>query len=220
MPLIRKDEAQAQAARPFNLEDLNRRAEKYLEQVRNQARQILLQAQQQAQAQRAQLEAQVRRELQQQFQQQVQQEVQAQLNQRLQTLLPALEQAVNQLTQARSQWLEHWQQNALRVAVAIAEKILRRELEQRPEITLQWVQETLAAAAAGSPQVVVRMHPRDVEALGQQVELLAQKVLPAARFQLQADPQVEPGGAVLHTAWGTVDQQLQTQLQRMLEELG
>ncbi len=218
MPLIRKNEALARGARPFNLEDLNQRAEKYLEQVRNQARQILLQAQQEAQAQRAQLEAQVRQELQQQFHQQVQQEVQAQLSQRLQTLLPALEQAVNQLAQARSQWLEHWQQNALRVAVAIAEKITRRQLEQHPEITLQWVQEALEAAT-GSPQVVVRMHPRDVEALGQQVELLAQKMLPAARFQLQADPQVEPGGAVLHTAWGEVDQQLQTQLQRILEEL-
>ncbi len=218
MPLIRQAEAAARGARPFNLEDLNQRAEKYLEHVRNQARQILLEAKQQAQAQRAQLEAEVRGQLQQQFQQQVAQEVQAQLNQRVQTLLPALQQVVEQLARARSQWLEHWQQNALRVAVAMAEKIVRRQLEQQPDIPLQWVQEALEAAA-GSPQVVVRMNPRDVESLGQQVEQLARQLLPAAQFRLESDPTVEPAGAVVHTAWGEVDQQLGTQLQRLLEEL-
>ncbi len=218
MPVIKHQEARTRGARPFSFQDLEAQAQKYLDQVRQQARQILQDAQRQVATQRAQLEAQIRQELQQQFAQQVAQEVQTQVAQRIQSLLPALEQTVEELRLARGQWLQHWQQNALQLVVAVAEKVIRQQLQHQPQIALTWLQEALELAA-GSPQVQVRMHPQDLDSLGQEAQRLAQTILPSAQVQFTADDALEPGEVVVRTAWGEVDQRLQTQLQRIAEEL-
>ena len=53
--------------------------------------------------------------------------------------IAALRQAAAELQAAKQAWLSHWEAAAVELAAAIAEKIIRRELHGRPQITLALV---------------------------------------------------------------------------------
>ena len=54
----------------------------------------------------------------------------------LTTVLPALKQAVQNIEDARHTWLTHWEAGTVHLAAAIAKRLIRRELHDQPEITL------------------------------------------------------------------------------------
>jgi flagellar assembly protein FliH len=205
--------ALAQAA-AFNFEDLARKADGYLESFRQKAAQILAEANQHAN----QIRQQARQQGQLEAQRQAEQSAQSELARRLETLFPALDQAISSIRQARESWLAHWERNTVRLACAVAEKIVRRELTQTPEISLVWLREALELVTSDD-RVSVYLHPQDVDTLGDQVRLLIGRLSRLGAAQLIADPGVEPGGCRVETEFGCIDQQLSTQLARITEEL-
>src|SRR5690606_8294057 len=108
------------------------------------------------------------------------------VKQQMQSALPAVQQMVALLQAERLQWLGKWEQNAVRLAIAIAEKVVRRELAQQPEITLGLVREALELAS-GSHTITVYLHPEDHAALGKQVASLAHQIAQVAPANIVAD---------------------------------
>ena len=140
------------------------------------------------------------------------------LSQQVALLMPALREAAQAIQAAKAQWLAHWEQAAVAVSTAIAERIIRRELDRAPEITLALVKEALELAA-GSPEVKLRMHPDDLEALGDRVGQLAAELARTGTAEIIADARIERGGCRVDTRFGSVDQQFSAQLARIDEEL-
>jgi len=198
----------------FNFEDMAAQAAGYLDKIRAEAGRILAGARQQAEAIKKRAEAEGRAA----GQQAVEQLVHKQLAQQLATLLPALRDATAQIRDAKHAWLAHWEKSAVHVAAAIAERIIRRELEQKPEITRQLVREALELAA-GSSTVRIHLHPTDHECLAGQQDALSREIAGLASVQWLADPQISPGGCRVETQFGVIDQQVETQLARIEEEL-
>jgi flagellar assembly protein FliH len=126
--------------------------------------------------------------------------------------------AVDAIHAARAQWLAHWQRAALGVATAIAERIIRREVERAPDITLALVKEALELAA-GSAEVQLVMHPDDLAALGGQVERLTAELARLGEAKIVADRSISRGGCRVDTRFGTIDQQFESQLARIALEL-
>ncbi len=151
----------------FNFDDMAAKAGAYLEQMRTQAAQILAQAGQDAMAIRARAEQEGKAAAMQSMQQTVDQRVAQQMT----TLMPALKQAVTEIEQAKDACLRHWEKTTVHTAAAIAARVVRREVRQTPEITLDLVREALQLAA-GSTDVQVQLHPQDHAALGGQVKQL------------------------------------------------
>lgn len=143
---------------------------------------------------------------------------QLELQSRLQSLTPAIASAARQLSDARQAWLQEWQQNALPLAVKIAERIVRRELKRSPSITLAYVREALEMCAA-APQVRVLLHPEDAQSLGESAHDIVREIMPAAHAEIVADDTVARGGCRIETRHGEIDQQLETQLRRIEQEL-
>jgi flagellar biosynthesis/type III secretory pathway protein FliH len=199
----------------FNFSDMTRQAQEYLAEVRAQASQIVKDAEKQAQTIREQAEQQGR----QAALQAVERVMDDKVAKHMKTLLPALELAVGEIQHARQEWLAHWQQSGVTLACAIARRIARRELKHTPEITLDWMAEALQLAA-GSAEVTVRLHPTDLENLGEQVHEITKRLNPVAPAAVVADAAIESGGCRVETRFGAIDQQLETQLQRLEEELG
>jgi len=220
MPSIIKaaDHPSAVQGVAFNFEDMAASAGRYLDKVRAKAAQIVVQAQQDAAAIRQQAEREGRQAAQRTVEQTVQERVQEQLGQQLQTLLPSLRQAIQDLHHARQTWLAHWERSAVHVAAAIAARLIRREIPQKPEITLTLVREALELAA-GAPQVRVHLNPADYRALEGQLPVLTQELAALAAPQWIADPQITPGGCRVETRFGVIDQQFEAQLARIEEEL-
>lgn len=134
------------------------------------------------------------------------------------TLLPAWRQAIDALTNSRQSWRAHWEKQAVHLAAAMARRVVRRELQRQPEITLSLVAEALELAA-GKPQVRILLNPDDHRALGEQVHALAAEMGRAATTEIVADPSVSRGGCRLETRHGVIDQTIEAQLDRIEQEL-
>ncbi len=104
------------------------------------------------------------------------------------------------------------------MAGAIAARVIRHELRRQPEITLTLVREALELAA-GSPGVRLRLNPDDHKALGAQVRALIDAMSALGDAEVTADAEISPGGCRVETRFGTIDQQFESQLQRIEEEL-
>jgi flagellar assembly protein FliH len=216
MPTVIKaaDRQRAVHGVAFNFEDLAVNAEDYLKQIRAQAGQILLKATQEAEQIRQAAANEGRLAAERAADQLLDQKLAGQL----QTLLPALHAAINEIQHSKQGWLAHWEQRAIHLAAAMAARVCRRELERQPEMPLQLVKEALQLAA-GSPSVRVLLNPADLASLGNQLQQLAAEVSRLAPAELVADERIARGGCRVETQYGAIDQQFESQLNRIEEEL-
>lgn len=182
----------------FNFADLQERCEAYLESVRREARRVIAAAHAEADAIRGQHGA------------------PAELHSG--NPLDALKQTFADLEVERERWLGHWQIAAVRVSVAIAERILHSELARRPELTAQIVRGALELAA-GTPRIVLRLHPDDAARLQQDCLNALEKLGAAESATIVPDESITQGGCIAELPQGTIDARLETQLARIAAEL-
>jgi flagellar assembly protein FliH len=198
----------------FHLDDLGDRAKEYLEQVRRQAAEIVSLAQEEAEGIRRRAEEEGRAAALEAAEQVLDEKVTRQLA----SLVPALRESIDAIGRAKAEWIAHWEKSAVHVAAAIAGRVIRREVERTPDVTLALVKEALELAA-GTSDIQLRMHPADVAALGGQVERLAEELARLGKPQIVSDPKIEKGACRLETRFGTIDQQFAAQLARIEQEL-
>ena len=202
----------------FNFDDMTAQADRYLEKVRGEAAQIVARARQQAQHEATAIRGKAEAEGRRAGQAAVEETVKRELGQQLATLLPALGQAVAEIQHAKQAWLTHWEKSAVHVAAAIARRLVRRELSRSPEIAMVLVREALELAA-GSSHVRLHLNPADRDALQPELDALLQELAGLGNPEVVADPHIARGGCRVETRFGTIDQQLETQLARIEEEL-
>lgn len=198
----------------FHLADIKQRVDATLGQAESQAATIIKQATDQAD----QVTQNAAQQGQQAAAQAAQQSADQALDQKLLTLMPALEQVVQGILQSKDAWQKNWETNAVRLAIAIAARIVRREVAQTPEITIDLVREAIELAA-GSGQITVFLNPLDHATLGQRAQQIVNRLSNLAKSDVIPDNQVSPGGCVIKTEFGEIDQQLESQLSRIEAEL-
>lgn len=198
----------------FSFEDMSERAEEFLADIRTQAENILS-------ATRAQVE-QIRQQAYQEGQQQsvreAEQLARQLLDQRLATLYPALESTLAEVRDLRDQWLNQWEADLLALACGIAERLIQRELTQRPEIRDTWIREALELASAPGP-MRLHLNPNDLEGLAESAADFKQKFEQLAPTELVADEQVPAGECRVTTEDAEVDMRVKSQLERLQQEL-
>ncbi len=198
----------------LDMSDMSGQADQYLDAVRAEAVKIVEQARQEAAAVRQQAEQAGRQAAEAAIERILDDKVAKQM----QTLTPALASAVKQVEDSRQEWLQVWESRTVQLACSIARRIIRRELQQQPELSLEWVAEALRLCS-GSAEVILRLHPSDHATLGEQVSRLAEEFHPAAPAKIVADEAVTLGGCRVETEFGSIDQQIETQLDRVAQEL-
>jgi flagellar assembly protein FliH len=147
-----------------------------------------------------------------------QHQIDEQIGREIDSLLPALKKTIADLIDARQAWLRHWEQTAVRLAAKMAQRVVRRELSQTPQITVELVREALELAA-GSSRVKISLHPDDFDALSGQIDRLIKEIARAAEAEIVPDLTVSLGGCRVETSQGLIDQQIETQLERIIAEL-
>jgi flagellar assembly protein FliH len=185
-----------------------------LDRVRGEAAKIVSQAKQEAEKIRVQAEQAGRQAAEEAIEKLLDDKVAKQMR----TLTPALQTAVAQIVDSQADWQRHWEKSIVQLACAFAKRLVRRELKQQPEIALEWVREALQLAG-GAAEITLRLHPHDLITLQTQVEQLAAVFSPAAPARIVGDETISLGGCRLETQFGSIDQQLETQLTRISEEL-
>ncbi len=198
----------------YDLTDMSNQADSYLETVRQEAGKIVLQAKRQA----AEIEQQAEQAGRKAAQDAIEKILDEKVAQQMKTLVPALDSAIAQIEDSKHEWLRHWESSVVKLATSIAGRLVRRELKQHPELTLEWIGESLQLAA-GSAKVTLRLHPTDLKTLRSEVEKLIEVFCPLASAKIVADESITVGGCRVETEFGTIDQQIETQLARVEQEL-
>jgi flagellar assembly protein FliH len=204
----------------FNIEDVQARARDYLLEVQQQAAEFLQRAGEEAktikeQARQAGLAA-----AQVEFERRVAKSAKELSDQRCHTAIAAGENTLQQLASATNQWLEAWRDQTVQLAVKMAEKLVRHELSfQSAAVLERWLEEALRAAR-DTRELRICVHPNDMEVAGAALERLAKAVPNAAAATVIADAEVKPGGCLMLSEQGSIDLQLETQLERLAGSLG
>ena len=139
----------------FNFDDVSTRAGQYLEEVKREAAKIIQRANDDAQQLRRLAEEQGRQTGMQSAEQVVQQRVHQTVQQEVTSMLPVLQNAVEAVQQTKQEWLGHWEQNVIQLATKIAERIIRREVSQTPEIALALIRDSLELSTSNKK---LRLH--------------------------------------------------------------
>lgn len=132
--------------------------------------------------------------------------------------LPTLQLLVGQLENVRQSLLARWEENILQIAAAIAYQTIGRDLPRFPELPLDLLRESLELAV-GCSTVKIRMNPKDLETLRGQIERLLAEFSELTTTELTPDAKISPGGCVVETSLGTIDQRLESRLERIISEL-
>jgi flagellar assembly protein FliH len=210
----------------FNYEDIRKRCDDNVEQAERRAREILDDARREAEEIRRQAHAQGLAAGRQNAVQDVDADIQRRAtelgekfsSEKLQSTLPAMVAAVDALDRERDRWLAEWEAFGLRLSVAIAEKLLRRQLDLHPETATNMLSETLRLAA-GNTHISLRIHPEDLQLLGEYPAEVARSMASCAQATIVPDPGVSRGGCVIDSQHGVIDARIETQLQRIVDEL-
>jgi flagellar assembly protein FliH len=198
----------------YDLHDFSGQADDYLKRVRAEAAKIVLQAKQEAEKVRAQAEQAGRQAAEAAIEKVLDEKVAKQMR----TLAPALEKAIAQIVDSQADWQRHWEKSIVELACVLARRIVRRELRHQPEITLDWIREALELVS-GAGEITVRLNPAEVATLRNQVDSLVAVFGAAAQAKVVADESITSGGCRIDTQFGSIDQQVETLLERISEEL-
>ncbi|MFI4875503.1 MAG: FliH/SctL family protein [Blastopirellula sp. JB062] len=198
----------------FNFEDVTDRAQGELAKIKRYAAQLIQDAQKEA----AKIRQQAATAGQADATKKAQQTLKTQVDQQAATVVPALQQIVKELSEAKQLFLKEWEDAAVHVACSIAEKIIRREIAQRPEIGVEIIRETIKLAS-GCGEIVVHMNPADIDAMDQGASNSASVMRKLSPSQIIADPTLSRGSCRVETPFGEIDGQIETQLRRIEEQL-
>jgi len=128
-----------------------------------------------------------------------------------QMLVRAAEQMRQEMDRAR----RALHQEALELAMAVARQVVMCELSLRPECVAAVV-ERLLDATDGRKAFALRVHPDDAARLA---ALPVAQALAQGGIQVQADPELRPGGCILETGFGKLDARVETRLAELAETL-
>jgi flagellar assembly protein FliH len=107
-------------------------------------------------------------------------------------------------------------QEVLALACALARQVLQQELTANPNAVLPVLREALAQLGADCKAAVVKLHPDDMDALGEQI----QSEFTGIALNLRADAAVQQGGCVIESAGMVIDGTLAKRWQRVVASLG
>lgn len=221
----------------FNFEDFGTQAQKYLDSVREKAREILEEAVSEAHVRSEELlaDAEKIRETAREegFQEglkrgmaeaeaRIEPEVQNRVRKEVETAVHSSETSMQgilvELQGLRLEMAHAWEEEFLRLVCRVAKVVLRREIASDPQIPLQWVRESLELCS-GESSVVLKLHPEDAAMLQIPLERLCTEFNRLGRIEIKTDSTFSRGDCVLKTASGTLDSRLDVQLARIEEEL-
>lgn len=127
-------------------------------------------------------------------------------------LLRIVEEAECKLQEARDSWRLRWERDAVRLACRIAQRCLRDLPFDSVDLAAQLVEESLRGVRLDG-RCEVRLNPTDFQ------QLSSRQGWPAHDITVLPDASIEPGGCLVKTPDGEIDQSLATQIARVEQEL-
>lgn len=210
----------------YNFNDIEKRCEDYILNVRNQTRQMLIDAQQEANEIKKEAFETGKRQGLQEAEVEIESLVASRSEQianqiaeeKLGTIYPAMLAAVEGLESEQINWRQTWDATAIEICLGIAEKVIRHEIMSRPESVRAMLSEALKLAS-GTQHLRFHMHPNDVKQLGEGTKAFITNLTGCQSSEIIEDESITSGGCFIETQHGTIDASIEAQLDRISQEL-
>lgn len=203
----------------FNLQDVQLSADSYLAEVQSRAEEILCEAREMAREVQEKARKQGLEQAEQEFDERVQQAARKLTELRCRTAIASCESALERINETTVNWLTAWRDQTVSLAAHMAEKLVRQEISLDRRKTLShWLEDALNSLRE-SRSIHICVHPDDHSIAEQLLELIARSIPQTSEARVVADSKVELGGCIVRTSHGQIDQQLTTQLERLVEQL-
>lgn len=125
---------------------------------------------------------------------------------------------ITKATLHKEKMFEGMERDVIRLVYDIAEKILGREFSQDENAVVDLIRQALHAAIG--ERVVVLVHPDDLKAVKDRQTSLMAALDATKTLQVRSHDKVARYGCLIETEIGTIDAQLDTQLEFIREALG
>ncbi|MDP2276209.1 MAG: FliH/SctL family protein [Archangium sp.] len=106
------------------------------------------------------------------------------------------------------------EKDVLELALKVAAKIISRDLERDPELVMEIVA-SCTEAARSSKAMIMKVHPEDGKLLREKKPRLIELIGRAVDISIRDDSEVERGGCIIQTEYGTIDGQIRTQFEML-----
>ncbi len=106
------------------------------------------------------------------------------------------------------------EEQVLDLALKIAAKIIGRDLERDPDVLLEIVA-NCTEAARSSKAMIFKVHPEDGKRLREKAPRLIELIGRSVDITIRDDSDIERGGCVIQTDYGTIDGQIRTQFEML-----
>jgi len=125
---------------------------------------------------------------------------------------------LQRVKELRQKLFDDNEREMVKLVFEIAEKIIGREFRENDKAIMNVIR--LAVSDAVGDKIVVHLNPQDYEKIRKNEAELLQKVESGKTLVFREDDTVKVGGCVVETDIGTIDAQLDTQLNAIKKALG
>lgn len=133
----------------------------------------------------------------------------------IQQIKGALESFLN----AKQEVFEYIAPDILEISVDIARKIVKKEIEQDPQIVLETIMDVLKGISKEEANMKIKVNPTQLEMVKESLPEIISSLGLDAKMKVISDEAIEAGSCIVHTTNGIVDATIDTQLEIIKEAL-
>ncbi len=125
--------------------------------------------------------------------------------------------SLDEFMKAKQEVFEYIAPDILEISVDIARKIIKKEVEQDPQILLDTVLDILKTISKDESRVTIKVNPAEVAFVKENIAKLVEKTGLEAKVNVSAAEETEMGDCIIYTNNGVVDATIDTQLEIIKE---
>lgn len=133
--------------------------------------------------------------------------------------IEALREAISVFMNAKQEVFEYIAPDILEISIDIAQKIIKKEITQDPQMILDKITEILKTLSKEETKINLKVNPSQVSILKQSIPDILSDAGLDARIIIVPDETVTEGGCVVITANGVIDATIESQISIIKEAL-
>ncbi|MBR1681174.1 hypothetical protein IJ707_05225, partial [bacterium] len=131
----------------------------------------------------------------------------------------ALRAKIAEFVSAKKEVFEYIAPDILEISVEIAQKIIKREVAQNPEVILESIVDVMKSMSKEESRLTVKLNPLQVDLVKTELPEYISSMGIEAKINVVGDDSISEGGCILHTNNGIVDASIDTQIDIIKEAL-
>lgn len=131
--------------------------------------------------------------------------------------IESLKTAITGFMKAKQEVFEYIAPDILEISVDIARKIIKKEVEQDPQIILETILDILKSISKEESRITIKVNPTEAPFIKENISKIIEKTGIDARINVTAAEETEIGDCIVYTNNGVVDATINTQLEIIKE---